>query len=125
VVRGLRGSWSWFLGRLSGAPPGLAIAAVVVGAGAGMGAVVFRRLISAVTWLVTGREQFGQQGRPGSGHLPWLGIWFVVLVPVVGGLVYGPLIYRFARRARGHGVPEVMLAVVRDGGRIRPRVSVV
>jgi CIC family chloride channel protein len=90
-----------------------------------MGAVVFRRLISAVTWLVTGREQFGQQGRPGSGHLPWLGIWFVVLVPVVGGLVYGPLIYRFARRARGHGVPEVMLTVVRDGGRIRPRVSVV
>jgi CIC family chloride channel protein len=78
-----------------------------------MGAVVFRRLISAVTWLVTGREQFGQQGRPGSGHLPWLGIWFVVLVPVVGGLVYGPLIYRFARRARGHGVPEVMLTVVK------------
>ena len=51
--------------------------------------------------------------------------WFLVLVPVVGGLVYGPLIYRFAREARGHGVPEVMIAVAAQGGKIRPQVSVV
>jgi CIC family chloride channel protein len=40
---------------------------------------------------------------------------------VVGGLLYGPLIERFAREARGHGVPEVMLAVAERGGRIGPR----
>jgi CIC family chloride channel protein len=46
-------------------------------------------------------------------------------VPIVGGLVYGPLIQRYAREARGHGVPEVMLAVAENGGRIRPPVVVV
>jgi CIC family chloride channel protein len=54
-----------------------------------------------------------------------LGIWFVVGAPVVGGLIYGPLVARFAPEARGHGVPEVMLAVHRAGGRIRPQVPVV
>ena len=58
-------------------------------------------------------------------HLPWLGIGFFLLIPVVGGLLYGPLIQRFAREARGHGVPEVMLAVAENGGRIRPQVSIV
>ena len=43
----------------------------------------------------------------------------------LGGLVYGPLIYRFAREAKGHGVPEVMAAVALRGGRIRPSVAVV
>ena len=57
--------------------------------------------------------------------MPGLGIWFVLFAPVIGGLVYGPLVARFAPEARGHGVPEVMLAVNRDGGRIRPRVPLV
>ncbi|MGH3420059.1 MAG: chloride channel protein, partial [Streptosporangiaceae bacterium] len=104
---------------------GLFLLALLIGAGAGLGAVAFRYLISLFTWLATGHGQFGQQGRVGSGHLPWLGLAFLVLIPVVGGLVYGPLIYRFAREARGHGVPEVMIAVADNGGRIRPQVSVV
>ena len=49
----------------------------------------------------------------------------MVLVPVLGGLVYGPLVDRFAREARGHGVPEVMLAVAERGGRIAPQVAIV
>ena len=56
---------------------------------------------------------------PGSG---WA---FFVVIPVIGGLIYGPLIYRYAREARGHGVPEVMLAVAEGGGRIRPQVAAV
>jgi CIC family chloride channel protein len=103
----------------------LAWAALIVGAGGGLGAVAFRWLIFAVTWLATGREQFGQQGRVSSLHFPGLGIGFLVLIPVVGGLLYGPLIYRFAREARGHGVPEVMIAVATEDGKIRPQVSVV
>jgi CIC family chloride channel protein len=78
-----------------------------------------------VTWLVTGHDQFGQQGHVASLHLLWLGIFFVLVVPVVGGLIYGPLVARFAPEARGHGVPEVMLAVAENGGRIRPQVTVV
>ena len=110
---------------LRGSPFGLAGVALIVGAGAGLGAVGFRWLIFSLTWLVTGQEEFGQRGRVASPHLPWLGTWFLLLVPAAGGLLYGPLIFRFAREARGHGVPEVMMAVAKKDGRIRPQVSVV
>ena len=112
-------------GYLRSSQGGLFVLAVLVGAGSGLGAVVFRYLISTLTWLATGYAQFGQQGRTASAHLPWLGAGFFVLIPVLGGLLYGPLIYRWAREARGHGVPEVMIAVAENGGRIRPQVSVV
>ena len=112
-------------GWLRGSRAGLFVIAVLVGAGAGLGAVAFRYLIGFFTWLATGHDQFGQAGYMGSSHLPWLGLGFFVVIPVVGGLIYGPLIYRYAREARGHGVPEVMVAVAENGGRIRPQVSVV
>jgi CIC family chloride channel protein len=110
---------------LGGNRLGLVVMALVVGAGAGLGAALFREMVFGATWLVTGHDQFGQQGHAASAHLPGLGIWFVLVVPVLGGLIYGPLIYRFAREARGHGVPEVMLAVAENGGRIRPPVTIV
>jgi CIC family chloride channel protein len=110
---------------LRGSRLGLVVMALMVGVGAGLGAVGFRWLIFAFTWLATGHQQFGQQGRVGSLHLPWLGTGFLFLVPVLGGLIYGPLIQRFAKEARGHGVPEVMLAVAENGGRIRPPVTIV
>ena len=117
----IRATTAW----LGGARLGLAAMALLVGGVAGVGAGAFRWLIYAVTWLATGYQQFGQQGHVPSLHLPWLGIWFVLVIAAVGGLLYGPLIQRFAREARGHGVPEVMLAVAENGGRIRPQVTVV
>ena len=119
--RALREAASW----LSGTRLGLAVMALIVGAFAGLAAALFRWLIYAFTWLVTGHRQFGQQGHAASLHMPWLGLWFVFVIPVVGGLLYGPLIDRFASEARGHGVPEVMLAVAENGGRIRPPVTIV
>jgi chloride channel protein, CIC family len=104
---------------------GLIVMALVVGAGAGLAAAGFRELIYFVTWVFTGRQTFGQQGHVASLHFPSLGIWFVLFVPVIVALIYGPLIQRFAREARGHGVPEVMLAVAENGGRIRPPVTIV
>jgi chloride channel protein, CIC family len=112
-------------GWLRGSRGGLLAVAVMVGAGSGLGAVAFRYLIYFFTWLATGHVQFGQQGRVPSTHLPWLGLAFFVVIPVIGGLIYGPLIYRYAREARGHGVPEVMIAVAAEGGRIRPQVAAV
>ena len=112
-------------GWLRGSRGGLLAVALVVGAGSGLGAVAFRYLIYFVTWLATGHVEFGQQGRVPSSHLPWLGPAFMVVVPVIGGLIYGPLIYKYAREARGHGVPEVMIAVAEEGGRIRPQVAAV
>jgi len=109
------------VGWLRAGRGGLFLLALLVGAGSGLGAVAFRYLIYFFTWAATGHSQFGQQGRDGSAHLPWLGPGFLVVVPVIGGLLYGPLIYNWAREARGHGVPEVMIAVAEDGGRIRPQ----
>ncbi|HZE15938.1 MAG TPA: chloride channel protein, partial [Mycobacterium sp.] len=120
---------SYALGRVAGwlraSRFGLFSVAIVVGVGAGLGAVAFRYLIYGFTWLATGHHSFGQQGWVASDHLPWLGLGFFVVIPVIGGLLYGPLISRFAREARGHGVPEVMIAVAENGGRIRPQVTVV
>jgi chloride channel protein, CIC family len=104
---------------------GLLAMALIVGAAAGLSAAAFRELIYLFTWMFTGRETFGQQGHAASLHVPFLGAWFVLVAPVIAGVIYGPLIQRFAREARGHGVPEVMLAVAENGGRIRPPVTIV
>lgn len=99
--------------------------ALVVGAGSGLGAVVFRWLIKAFTSVLSGHADYAGLGRVANPHVPWLGPWFVVLAPVVAGLFYGPLVYVFAPEARGHGVPEVMYAVARRGGSIPPQVAAV
>lgn len=114
-------TFDWLRGSASGLVP----LSLLVGAGAGGGAVLFRYLILWVTELATGRTDYSGVGRAGNPHLPALGMYFVLLVPIVGGLIYGPLIDRFAKEARGHGVPEVMLAVAEKGGRIGPGVAVV
>ena len=90
--------------------------AVAVGIGSGYGAVVFR-------WLIATAHQFFFGGM--GAALPWLGRYYVVLVPAAGGLLVGLLVHFCAREAKGHGVPEVMSAVMEQGGRIRSRVSVV
>lgn len=89
---------------------------LIVGLGAGAGAMAFRWLIDATTHLA-----FAEGGK----ILDALGPYYVVLIPALGGLLFGPLIYFFAREAKGHGVPEVMEAVALRGGRIRPIVVVV
>ncbi len=89
---------------------------LVVGIGSGLGAVAFRYLILGVGWV-------------GYQWIPTLtASWdkaYVVIVPAIGGALVGPLVYFFAREAKGHGVPEVMEAVALRGGRIRPRVAVI
>jgi CIC family chloride channel protein len=107
---------------LGGSSSGLAALAVTTGIGAGLGAVAFRYLISWFTDVFTGNGRVTHSVH-GISHLG--AHWLLLLVPVVGGLLYGPLVALFASEARGHGVPEVMLAVLEKGGRIRPRVAIV
>ena len=104
---------------------GLLALALLVGAGAGGGAIAFRWLIQLFTRVLSGHEDYAGLGHVGNPHVPGLGRWFVLLAPVVAGLLYGPLVHFFAREARGHGVPEVMFAVSRRGGRIAPQVAAV
>ncbi|MEJ2286278.1 MAG: chloride channel protein, partial [Desulfobacterales bacterium] len=92
------------------------ITALVVGAGAGLGAVFFR-------WLIKSVQTLAYQGM--AGRTLNISDIYLLIIPAVGGAVYGALIYRFAREAKGHGVPEVMEAVAIHGGRIRPRVAVI
>jgi CIC family chloride channel protein len=89
--------------------------AIVVGAGTGLGAVLFIRLIALLQNL------FFVQG---AAALGFLGPGLLILIPAVGGLLAGPIISFFAKEAKGHGVPEVMQAIALRGGRIRPRVVV-
>jgi len=95
---------------------GLMGMAVFVGTGTGIAAVFFIHLIT-----------FIQKNAYGFAHsfLPFVGNWAYVLVPVVGALLVGPLIAYFASEAKGHGVPEVMQAIILQGGRIRARVAIV
>ena len=116
---GWRRAQAW----LRGSNGGLLALALVVGAGAGVGAIVFRWLIRTFTLALSGHADYSAAGHAANPHVPGLGRWFVVLAPVVAGLLYGPLVHLFAREARGHGVPEVMYAVARRGGRIAPQVA--
>ncbi|WCD90658.1 H(+)/Cl(-) exchange transporter ClcA [Streptomyces xanthophaeus] len=104
---------------------GFAVLAVLVGAGAGLGAVGFRWLIELFTRLLSGHADYSDAGHAPNPLVPWLGPYFVLLAPVVAGALYGPLVYRYAKEARGHGVPEVMYAVARQQGRIPSRVAAV
>ncbi|MEK6197417.1 MAG: chloride channel protein [Desulfobacterales bacterium] len=93
----------------------LLVMAVVIGVSTGLAAVVFIRLIAFIqTFFYGGGEKI----------LPELGRLWLILIPVIGGLLVGPIIVKFAPEAKGHGVPEVMQALILRGGRIRPRVAI-
>jgi CIC family chloride channel protein len=92
------------------------IAASVVGIIGGFGAVGFRSLIKLVQTIAIGDSSNILQS---VGALPW---YTKLMLPSIGGLIVGPLIYFFGRETRGHGVPEVMEAVALRGGKIRSRV---
>ena len=97
----------------------MAVLAIIVGLTAGFGAVGFRHLINFFQTLAYGGENDLLEL---VINLPW---YYRVAIPAIGGLIVGPLVYFFAREAKGHGVPEVMEAVALKGGIIRKRVVVV
>jgi CIC family chloride channel protein len=109
-------------------------AAIFVGVAGAFGAVAFRLLIRTVQAFAFGGagglEDLAHEGvlaeaSDPMGMVEGLAWYWRILVPAAGGLIAGPLIYYFAREARGHGVPEVMKAVALRGGIIRPRLVAV
>ncbi|MGH6971640.1 MAG: chloride channel protein, partial [Caulobacteraceae bacterium] len=103
---------------------GLSLLAVVVGVVTGFGAVGFRDLIGLIHNLAFfGRASFAYNANLFTGASRW-GAW-VVVVPVLGGVVVTYLVDNFAPEARGHGVPEVIDAIYYRSGVIRPVVAIV
>jgi CIC family chloride channel protein len=95
--------------------------ALVVGTGTGFGAILFISLIEYARELFFGYSADVLSGLLGAGHGGYK--WWIAAIPAMGGFLAGPIIYYFAKEAKGHGVPEVMDAVARKGGIIRPRVA--
>jgi len=93
------------------------IIAIIIGVLGGFAGVGIRAMIKGISEI----------SFPGPGTVldnimsnPW---YIVLLAPVVGGIIVGPIIYFFAPEAKGHGVPEVMQAILLKGGAIRARVA--
>ncbi|MGA9108851.1 MAG: chloride channel protein [Smithella sp.] len=94
--------------------------AMIVGILGGFGAVAFRWLISFFQLLFF--RFSGGNFLQYALSLPW---YDRLIPPVIGGMIVGPLVYFFAREAKGHGVPEVMEAVALKGGVIRKRIVLI
>ncbi|MDT8284458.1 MAG: hypothetical protein RQ767_02950, partial [Thermovirgaceae bacterium] len=83
----------------------LLVIAIFIGVLGGYGALLFRYAIRIVQY------GFYQDTRDALEFLPGLPFYLKFLLPALGGLIVGPLVYFGAREAKGHGVPEVMEAV--------------
>ena len=94
----------------------LLLAAIVVGIGGGYGAVAFR-------YLILGEQELAFGHLAPALHV--LGRAQVVPVLIIGGIITAFIVERFAREAKGHGVPEVMASVALQGGVMRPRIIAV
>jgi CIC family chloride channel protein len=85
-----------------------------VGISGGLGAVLFREMVQ-----LSHQFFFGLL-------LPLLpSSYFIILLPVLGGLIIGPVVYRLVPEARGDGIPHIMKALLKWGGDIRKRVGLV
>ncbi len=111
-MRGLSGPVSF----LSSSAKSMLVLSALVGVGVGLAAVLFRWMIDLFHGFFFTTLQ---------GWLSFMGPYAVIIIPAIGAVLFSPLIYFFAREAKGHGVPEVMLAMEQNHGKIRPIVAVV
>ena len=93
----------------------LILVSILIGAATGIFAHLFFYLIE-----IARRFAYGGDGNVGlyDGRA-----WMLIVLPTAGALAVGLITHYFAGEAKGHGVPEVMDALYRKGGEIRPRVA--
>ena len=93
----------------------LVLVSILIGGTTGIFAHMFFYLIESARELAYGHSDHGGlfEGRT----------WMLIALPTIGALLVGHITRYFAREAKGHGVPEVMDAMYRKGGEIRPRVA--
>lgn len=96
----------------------LNVLGAIIGVLTAFGAIGFAYLLDLVLeWAQ--HMQHTLQGEDASR------IYLMPLIPMLGALISGLLVYFFAREAAGHGVPQVLDAIVRRGGKLRARSGVV
>jgi CIC family chloride channel protein len=106
---------------------------VLVGLVAGVGAIVFYLACQIVVHYSLVKVAGYVPHEPAQEKMPaWLpevnvtlNPWLLLLVPTVGGILSGFIIFTFAPEAEGHGTDAVIAAYHYHQGRIRPRVPIV
>ena len=93
--------------------------AVVLGVAAAFIATALRSLIGLVTNLAFYGTVSAAFSSPADNHLGW----WVVLVPVIGGLLVGAMARFGSSAIRGHGIPEAMEQVLLNESKIPPRIT--
>ncbi|HXJ87874.1 MAG TPA: chloride channel protein [Candidatus Binatia bacterium] len=91
-----------------------------VGLLAGIVAYILYKLIGLFT-NISFFHDFSTSFRSVGGH--HLG-WWVILVPVIGGLIVGVMAKYGSSKIKGHGIPEAMEAVLVNRSRIEPKVAI-
>ena len=89
--------------------------AVFIGMIGGFGAVGIQYLIHEFQHLFWG-DEFNLDTISNVSYL------YRIAIPTLGGIFVGFIIQYVAKEAKGHGVPEVMEAIIMRNGIIRPRV---
>jgi len=98
----------------------LSLMAVIIGLLSAVVAEILVWLIAVITNLVFYQKFSSQFTSPSNHHLGA----FVILIPVIGGLVIG-LMARFgSEKIRGHGIPEALEAILFGRSRMEPKVAV-
>jgi len=97
----------------------ISLVSIVVAVGAGLVAQALTRLIG----LITNISFYGRFSAAfSSPAYNLLGPW-VIVVPVVGGIIVGIMARYGSAAIRGHGIPEAMEQVLFGQSRIPPRVT--
>lgn len=89
----------------------------------GVATAIIARLLTGLIGIVTGLAFYGHFTTtlvsPADNRL---GLW-VILVPVVGGIIVGFMARYGSQAIRGHGIPEAMEQVLLNQSRIPPRLT--
>ncbi len=94
--------------------------ALVIGVGATFLAVLLLRLIAVSTNLFYYHRFSSVSVSPAGSPL---GHWMVV-VPVVGGLIVGLMAHFGSDKIRGHGIPEAIEAILLNRARVDPKIAI-
>lgn len=100
------------------------ILAVIVGIVSGIGAVLFAQVLEWCQWFFLGVLADYDLENLREGVVPGRR-WVLFVVPAVGGLISGFLVFRFAPEAEGHGTDAVVKAFHLHRGLIRPLVPLI